>query len=58
MKNERLTPAQSIKAYCRGCAETKKGVRECADTNCPLWRWRKGTEVKDDLFREYRGNQK
>ena len=51
---ERMTPAQSIKAFCLQCGETKKGVRECPDRNCPLWRWRKGSEVKDQLFRENR----
>lgn len=54
----RLTPAQSIKAYCLQCAETKKGVRLCADYQCPLYRWRKGKEQKDELFYDNRQNRK
>ena len=37
------SPALAIRRYCLVChAESRRGVRECAATTCPLWRFRFG----------------
>lgn len=47
---ERLTRAESIKAYCLNCSGgSKKSVRECASYDCYLWRYRKGNEIHDEM---------
>lgn len=47
---QRLTRANAIKKDCFDCAGgTKRLVRLCASYECPLWRFRKGIEIHDEL---------
>ena len=46
---ERVGRAKAIRLKCIDCcAGQTSEVRKCPATNCPLWRFRMGREVKDD----------
>lgn len=38
-----LTPVKAIRLKCIECARSKKNVRECPLTDCPLYIYRMGT---------------
>jgi hypothetical protein len=47
MSNNRLTRRDAIRAKCLDCCcGDKKEVRLCPCTDCPLWIYRLGEEVK------------
>ena len=46
------TPLKAIRAKCRDCCcESRKGVRWCPLTNCPLWPYRFGLRPETALKR-------
>ena len=48
---ERVSRSKAIRLKCLDCcADQAAEVRRCPATNCPLWRYRMGREVKDDTF--------
>lgn len=49
--DKRLTRAEAIRLKCLDCCVYQASeVRLCTCTNCPLWRYRKGREEKDELY--------
>lgn len=50
-KNKKLTRTHAIRIYCKElcCAGDNVSWRECNFISCPLWRFRKGTELKVNL---------
>lgn len=51
---ERITRAKAIRLKCIDCCAGQMAeVRKCELTNCPLWRYRMGKEVKDNENSEY-----
>lgn len=49
--NERLTRAKAIRLKCLDCCgDSSKEVLKCASVNCPLWRYRRGKEERDELY--------
>ena len=50
---ERLSRTKAIRMKCLDCcADQLAEVRKCPATNCPLWRYRMGRELKDEAFEE------
>jgi hypothetical protein len=48
---KRLTRSQAIREKCLDCCCFQiVEVRLCPAKDCPLWRYRLGTEEKDDLY--------
>ena len=48
---KRLTRAQAIRAKCLDCCAGQEAeVRKCDIKTCALWRFRMGTEIKDELY--------
>ena len=46
----RLGRTDAIRRHCLDCmGMSKQEVKECPDKKCPLWRYRLGTEINDDL---------
>ena len=46
---ERVGRAKAIRLKCLDCCcGNTAEVRKCPATNCPLWRYRMGKEIKDD----------
>lgn len=46
---ERITRAKAIRLKCIDCCcGNTTEVRKCPATNCPLWRYRMGKEIKDE----------
>lgn len=46
---ERITRAKAIRLKCLDCCcDQSAEVRRCPATDCPLWRFRMGREVKDE----------
>lgn len=46
--DERITRGKAIRAKCVDCCcGNSAEVRRCPSTNCPLWRYRMGTEQKN-----------
>jgi hypothetical protein len=47
---ERLSRTKAIRMKCLDCcADQLAEVRKCPVTNCPLWRYRMGKEINDEL---------
>ena len=47
---DRLTRTKAIRMKCLDCcADQLAEVRKCPATNCPLWRYRMGKEINDEL---------
>lgn len=47
---ERLTRARAIRLKCMDCTNQQSTeVTKCHIKECPLWRYRSGKELKDDL---------
>ena len=50
---KRLTRQQAIRAKCLDCCCNQQvEVRECPVKKCALWRYRMGTEERDELYYE------
>ena len=50
---KRLTRQQAIRAKCLDCCCNQQvEVRECPVKSCALWRYRMGTEERDELYYE------
>ena len=50
---ERVTRARAIRLKCLDCCCGQSAeVRRCPSTNCPLWIYRMGREVKFENFDE------
>lgn len=46
---ERITRSKAIRLKCIDCCcGNTTEVRKCPATNCPLWRYRMGKEIKDE----------
>ena len=51
--DERITRAKAIRLKCLDCCCNQPAeVRRCDIKQCPLWRFRMGTEEKDILYYE------
>ena len=51
---ERICRAKAIRLKCLDCCcGNMAEVRKCPATNCPLWRYRMGKEIKDEKNSEY-----
>ena len=47
---ERITRAKAIRLKCLDCCgQLRQEVKECPVTKCPLWRYRLGNEIDDEL---------
>ena len=47
----RVNRAKAIRLKCLDCCnQQQKEVKECPVKDCTLWRYRMGTEVRDDLY--------
>lgn len=54
--SERITRAKAIRLKCLDCCCNQWAeIRLCEIKQCPLWRFRMGTEEKDELY--YRTNK-
>lgn len=50
---ERVSRSKAIRLKCIDCCcGNMAEVRRCPATNCPLWRYRMGRELKDETFEE------
>lgn len=50
---ERVSRSKAIRLKCIDCCAGQIAeVRKCPATNCPLWRYRMGKEIKDDTSEE------
>lgn len=50
---ERVSRSKAIRLKCIDCcAGNMAEVRRCSATNCPLWRYRMGRELKDESSEE------
>lgn len=50
-QGKRINRAKAIRYKCLDCCSFQSNeVRDCPSTTCPLWRYRMGTEVKDELY--------
>lgn len=50
---ERLSRSKAIRMKCIDCCcGNMAEVRKCPATNCPLWRYRMGRELKDETCEE------
>lgn len=48
---KRISRAQAIRLKCLDCCVFQANeVKLCSSKECPLWRYRMGHEVKDDLY--------
>ena len=48
---ERLTPMKAIRAKCMDCCcDQLREILYCPIIHCPLWRYRKGREERDELY--------
>lgn len=48
---ERLTRAKAIRLKCLDCCgDSTKEVLQCTSIECPLWRYRRGKEERDELY--------
>ena len=46
---ERIGRSKAIRLKCLDCCAGQMAeVRKCSLTQCPLWRYRMGKEIKDD----------
>ena len=46
---ERVSRSKAIRLKCLDCCcDQAAEVRKCPATNCPLWRYRMGREIKDE----------
>jgi len=51
MMGTRITRAKAIRLKCLDCSnQQSKEVKLCPITDCPLWRYRQGSEERDDLY--------
>ena len=51
---ERICRAKASRLKCLDCCcGNMAEVRKCPATNCPLWRYRMGKEIKDEKNSEY-----
>jgi len=50
-KDKKLTRQKAIRIYCKElcCANDQVSWRDCSLVFCPLWKFRKGTEIKGNL---------
>lgn len=49
--NERVSRGKAIRLKCLDCCCGQAAeVRRCEITDCPLWRYRMGREIKNDEF--------
>lgn len=47
---ERIGRSKAIRLKCIDCSGGNMAeVRKCPATNCPLWRFRMGKEIKDEI---------
>ena len=47
---ERITRAKAIRLKCIDCCcGNTAEVRKCPAEHCPLWRYRMGKEIKDEI---------
>lgn len=54
---ERIGRAKAIRLKCIDCCcGNTAEVRKCPATNCSLWRYRMGREIKDDSEETYEEN--
>lgn len=50
---ERVSRSKAIRLKCLDCCCGQAAeVRKCPAVDCPLWRFRMGREVKDDIYEE------
>ncbi len=50
---ERISRSKAIRLKCIDCCcGNMAEVRRCPSTNCPLWRFRMGRELKDETSEE------
>ena len=50
---ERVSRSKAIRLKCIDCScGNMAEVRKCPATNCPLWRYRMGREIKDETCEE------
>ncbi len=57
--SERITRAKAIRLKCLDCCCNQWAeVRLCGVKQCPLWRFRMGTEERDKLYYQTHKNQK
>lgn len=50
---ERISRSKAIRLKCIDCCcGNMAEVRKCPATNCPLWRYRMGKEIKDEASAE------
>lgn len=50
---ERVSRSKAIRLKCIDCCcGNTAEVRKCPATNCPLWRYRMGREIKDETSEE------
>ena len=46
---ERVSRSKAIRMKCLDCTcGNMAEIRKCPATNCPLWRYRMGREIKDE----------
>lgn len=50
-----MQPAKAIRATCLDCGETSADVRDCVQTDCPLWPYRTGRKIPVDTSINQRG---
>ena len=47
---ERISRSKAIRLKCLDCCcDQAAEVRKCPATDCPLWRYRMGREIKDEI---------
>lgn len=50
---ERISRSKAIRLKCIDCCcGNMAEVRRCPSINCPLWRFRMGREINDDILSE------
>lgn len=48
---KRINRSKAIRYKCLDCCGYQSAeVRECPSVECPLWRYRMGTEERDELY--------
>lgn len=51
---ERTSRSKAIRLKCLDCCcDNKTEIRKCPATNCPLWRYRMGKEIKDETSENF-----